>query len=839
MTSPLRASVGRAVATILLGIAAAAAFAAPAVGQEQVARVDSALARGGNSSGILARPVTVRLSGVTVEEALRTVAAQAALRLSYSSDIIPSEPRVTLARERVAVGDVIREVLRETELDIVVSPAGYVVLVHAPWRPAFGAGSSPRDSATRIVLAEQGVVRASARPQLMDRVLVMGTPATGAPERSLASAVSVITASQLAQYHVGGMGELFRTGIPGVVAWDMGVAGPFGQIGSVRGSSSFTSNYLKTYVDGVELASPYLLFAIDPFSIERIEVIRGPQGSALYGADAISGVVQVVTRKGSPSAKWKPQGDASLSAGRMESDYVDGANATQRHSGMVFTGGGTTSLGVGGTYQDAGAVIPGSNSGYRGAYGGVRTFLGPVRLDASARYADVRFSSPANPLLRTQSQELAAAIRPPMEAQRIENETFGVTADWQPNEWWRQTLVVGLDRHAGSIPQQREPATVADALLGATQERVSKASIRYAMTARLLASDAATLTATAGAERSLLDRERLGMRESVIGAGSGSGLASLYIDEVRNTGIFGQLKLDLSNALFLSAGLRGERNSSFGEDYGTAYAPMVGAAYTRDIGEATVKFRTAYGKGIRPPPPIARRAIQTVGFRQLANPSLEPEVQAGTEGGVELYLGDRANLSVTAYAQNAEGLVQQVIPTSRALGRTIQYQNVGRIQNRGVEMEGSVRAGALSGNLTFSVTDSRVRALARGYSGDLRVGDRVPEVPRAAGVASLSLEKWRLRTTAGATYIGSWVGYDWADFYTAEAGFAQMKPTLRGYLTDYPSLSKPFVAMTYLLGRSSEWFLRVDNLTNLQRFERDDLQITQGRTATIGLRLQR
>jgi hypothetical protein len=34
-----------------------------------------------------------------------------------------------------------------------------------------------------------------------------------------------------------------------------------------------------------------------------------------------------------------------------------------------------------------------------------------------------------------------------------------------------------------------------------------------------------------------------------------------------------------------------------------------------------------------------------------------------------------------------------------------------------------------------------------------------------------------------------------------------------------------------------EWFARVDNLTNLQRYERDNLQVTAGRTMTIGLRI--
>lgn len=826
------ATAARALATVAL----ATLFARPALGQEQVlARSDSSVAlRSTSRSDLLSRPVSVSLIAVPIELALREVASRAGLRLSYSSDIIPAARRVNVVRSGVAAGDIIDEILRGTDLDVVVSPSGYVVLVRAPGRRLPSVASLFADSATTVGAASLQL-RSAMRPQVMDRILVMGTPAAGAPERSFTSAVSVLTGSQIAQSGATSMEQLFRSGIPGVVSWDLGISGPFAQIGSVRGSSSFNANYLKTYVDGVELASPYLLFAIDPYSVERIEVIRGPQGSALYGSDAISGVVQVITRKGTPSATWRPQFDAALTGGMMASRFTDNVAGTQHHSAMLSAGGGRSSLGFGGTYEDVGAIVPGGSSGYRGTFGGGRTVLGPLRLDATMRYADVRFVAPSNPLLG--SNPSLTTIRPLLESQQIENETYGITADFQPRSWWRQTLVVGLDRHAGAIAPQREPATVADALLGATKENVSKSSLRYAMTARLVDRADVSFSTTLGAERSTLLRERLGFRSDL--SGTGSGLASLYNDEVDNTGIFGQLKLEVNNAFFVTAGLRGERNSSFGENYGTAYAPMLGAAFTRDVGTATIKVRAAYGKGIRPPQPNARRAIQTLGFRQVANPELQPEVQSGTEAGVELYVGDRANLSLTTYSQTADGLIQQVVANRRMGARTVQFQNVGRIHNRGVELEGNVRRGALRGDLTFSLTDSRVRALSPTYTGDLRLGDRVPEVPSSAGMASLTWETRRVRTSVGANYVGSWVGYDWLSFYGGELGTEAARPELRSYWIDYPSITKPFVGLSYALARGAEWYLRVDNLTNVQRNERDNLQITQGRTATVGLRLTR
>jgi outer membrane receptor protein involved in Fe transport len=316
-------------------------------------------------------------------------------------------------------------------------------------------------------------------------------------------------------------------------------------------------------------------------------------------------------------------------------------------------------------------------------------------------------------------------------------------------------------------------------------------------------------------------------------------MAALYNDQVANTGLFGQVKLDLSNALFLTAGLRGERNSNFGEHVRTAYAPMVGAAYTHDVGEATFKVRAAYGKGIRPPQPSMRRAIQTVGYRQLPNPNLEPEVQSGSEAGVELYVGDRLNLSLTSYHQNAEGLIQQVVADPFEQAKTIQYQNVGRIKNTGLEFEGSGRAGPVRADVVYSLTNSRVRALAPSYTGDLNVGDRVPEVPSNSGLASVTYEHQRLRATLGTSYIGPWTGYNWVDYYGGEAGIQQRRPLLRSYWVSYPSLTKPFAGLAFVIGRGAEGYLRVDNISNEQRNERDNLQITAGRTATLGFRIAR
>jgi outer membrane receptor protein involved in Fe transport len=796
-----------------------------AQGQSRViAAVDSSV-RPEREGNVLSRLVSVDFDDLPLGLALHLIAQKGNLRLSYSSDVVPVARRVSISRERAPVGDVLREALVNTHVDPVVTPSGYVVLVRNP-------SASMLASVTPTTPDLAVTDRTPIRPQVMDRVLIMGTPAAGAPERELPTAVTVLTASHIATYGPSSMQDLLRSGIPGIVAWDLGIAGPFAQIGSVRGSSSFTSNYLKTYVDGVELASPYLLFSVDPYSIERIEIIRGPQGSALYGSDAISGVVHVVTRRGSPSSEWRPTVDAQLSGGVVDSRYVEGAIGSQRHSAMVSSGGGRSSLGLGGTWSTTGGIVPGGESGYRASFGGFRHLIGYLRIEGTMRYSDVRFTAPENPLLRADT--LLNQVRSVLRDQRIENETYGVTFDANPVEGVRHSLVIGIDRHDGAIPLQREPATVADALLGATRERAAKTSIRFSTALRVAENSHGGATLTVGTDQTDMDRERLGITTEV-GGDSTNELSSLYSDEVRNRGVFAQLKVDFARSLFLTAGMRSDWNSNFGEALGAVWSPMIGLAYTRDASFGTLKLRGAYGKGIRPPAPSARLAIATLKFRQNPNPSLEPETQSGFEGGIEWFAGDRATLSLTGYTQTARGLIQQVILDRR----TIQYQNVGQIANRGAEIEGQLRQGTLRANGSFSLTDSRVRALGRTYSGDLAVGDRVPEVPSSSGSLSLNWDVARTTFTLGGAYIGPWTGYDWSRYVGDEAQDSEAITNLRSYWQRYQGIVRPYLSVNHIQSRDIEWFARVDNLTNVQRYERDNLQVTAGRTMTVGLRIGR
>jgi vitamin B12 transporter len=110
------------------------------------------------------------------------------------------------------------------------------------------------------------------------------------------SAVSVLTGADLAARQTRFVSDVLRD-IPGAAVNRAGPAGGATQL-RLRGAEG---NHTLVLIDGIEVNDPFdneFNFAgLMADDIERIEVIRGQQ-SALYGSDAIGGVVNIVTARG-------------------------------------------------------------------------------------------------------------------------------------------------------------------------------------------------------------------------------------------------------------------------------------------------------------------------------------------------------------------------------------------------------------------------------------------------------------------------------------------------------------------------------------------------------------
>ena len=157
-----------------------------------------------------------------------------------------------------------------------------------------------RVCAAAILIASSGA--AFAQSEQSPDIVVTATR-TPQPIQRAGSAITVITAEEIAQTSLRSVDDLFRR-VPGVSLTQAG--GP-GQVETVRIRGGDVRHTL-VLVDGIRVNDPSSTGREFDFAnlvladIERIEVLRGPQ-SALYGSDAMGGVINIITKRGRGAPK--------------------------------------------------------------------------------------------------------------------------------------------------------------------------------------------------------------------------------------------------------------------------------------------------------------------------------------------------------------------------------------------------------------------------------------------------------------------------------------------------------------------------------------------------------
>jgi vitamin B12 transporter len=141
------------------------------------------------------------------------------------------------------------------------------------------------------------------------------------PLTQTGSAITVVGAQDLARSNPTSVADALRA-VPGLDLTETG--GPGGNTAvRLRGANA---GQTLVMIDGVRVNDPSSApgefdFSMVPAgAIERIEVLRGPQ-SALYGSDAIGGVVNIITKRGSGPAKV----NLTAEAGRYDTVSTQGS----------------------------------------------------------------------------------------------------------------------------------------------------------------------------------------------------------------------------------------------------------------------------------------------------------------------------------------------------------------------------------------------------------------------------------------------------------------------------------------------------------------------------------
>jgi vitamin B12 transporter len=183
--------------------------------------------------------------------------------------------------------------------------------------------------ASACALACSAASFANAAEAQLGHVVVTATRQPISADAALAS-VDVIERDEIARAgHSSLLGLLASR--PGVQMARNGGPGSSGSI-FIRGANS---GHTLLLVDGVRIGSATsgspVLETIPLELIERIEILRGP-GSALYGADALGGVIQVFTRKGRAGFQPSARVGAGTDGAREASASLAGGNDRLRYN---------------------------------------------------------------------------------------------------------------------------------------------------------------------------------------------------------------------------------------------------------------------------------------------------------------------------------------------------------------------------------------------------------------------------------------------------------------------------------------------------------------------------
>ena len=848
---------------------------------------------------VLQRHITLELSEVTLDRALKSIIEQADLEITYSSRVLPLDRRVSLHAAGATVGVAMARVLAGLPVDVSVTAAGGLAILRrrvtagalvdtgaVVGQVTDSASGSPIVGATVVVerTRQSGVTDAAGRyritripagtytlrarfigyrpvggsvvvsgdaevaadfvlaksAQELDQVVVTGT-IVPTEVKALPTPVTVITENDITAQKPRTVQELFRQAVPTAVSWDF-AAFPTNTVFSVRGASTINpgSAQMKVFVDGVEAASPSFA-PTDPNSIERIEVVRGPQAATIYGSDAVGGVIQIFTKRGDPGLN-RPRVQAEAALGGIQTPYADyGGVLRQNYTASLRGGVSDVGYNIGGGYSHTDDYVPDGEQSGSSMYGGIHFARGMITIDASGRYSTQNNPQVYDPALYETG--LVSLSKPFYQHYQYQNQTFGTRFTLAPTSWWRHTVSVGVDRLIID-GQQTQPrlTTPEDTLLFVNSLTQTKTSVGYNTSVQGTLVYGVSGSLTAGVDHYSLPSTQFFTSGAFNTTGTIQTAPGSPFPVTRtvtnNTGYFGQAQLGFRDVLFLTGGLRAEENTNFGHDLGTPVSPRAGLTYVQQMGDVTLKLRGSYGRAIRAPTAGQKLPSATPSSITLANTQLGPERQKGWDAGLDIAFHNIGSLGVTYFDQTADGLIQAVLLGTGPV-QTFQNQNVGRVKNSGIELEATLNAGPVQLKGQYGYTRSRIGQLAPGYAGDLRVGDQSWSIPRHTAGGSVTYNP-RETTTAVAslTYVGSWTNYDQLAQFRCFGATGPCQPTSRDFLIAYPGFLKVNARISHQITQQVSGFVGVENLTNSEAHESTNIFPVTGRVSTVGLHLQ-
>jgi vitamin B12 transporter len=569
---------------------------------------------------------------------------------------------------------------------------------------------------------------------------------------STTAPVDILTSRDIARREATSLPDLLAT-LPGFSLGRNSAEGGLTSLFLDGGNSSYT----KVLVDGVPVNQPggtvdFSNFTLD--NVGKVEVVHGAE-SALYGSDAMDGVIQIFTRRGTTRVP-------------VFSVFGEGGNFSSGRGGGELSGLlGRFDYSAGAAYFDTSGQGP--NDAFRN-----RTLSGNFGW---------RFSDTAR---------VSLALRDNLSGAGTPGQTLLVPPNLQDS--------TGLHNFSSSLRGEFTTGSHWTHQVAGTESYNRELDFDPFFTTFLQYNRADLV-----AESTYLSRG--------LGLTAGyqyeveNGFLSYIALHVRRNNQAGFLDLRWQSAarLTLSAGARAEDNA----DFGTRVVPRAGVAYAVRTAQGAfgdTRLRASYGQGIKEP-----RLDQSFGNDPCfpGNPDLLPEQSRTLHAGVEQKLAsDRARITVDYFDNRFRDIVSfQAVsppPTCLAIGAPFgagTFFNTNLARARGANLSGEARLTRwVTARANYTYDSTRVLAAPNNFDPNYIPGSRLLRRPVHSGKLDLNIAFGPMNWNLAGYFTGR----------RADSDFLGLG------LTSNPGYARFDFAGSYRLGHGVSLYGRVANLADKQ-----------------------
>lgn len=585
-------------------------------------------------------------------------------------------------------------------------------------------GSPPAKPQPAATPGPGGAGHKQAKAKLPRMVIVVTATRMATPLSEIGTAASVVSSRLMQSQQIRDVATALRE-VPSMQVNQSGSPGTITDV-SIRGS---TPAQTLVMIDGVAVndaaTGSFDVSRLTTDDLNRIEVVRG-SGGALYGSQAIGGVINLITDEGSGTPKFSL---LSLGGNRASEDQA-----------LTF-GGAQGKLGY------SGAVSYYSTSGYRIRNDNSDNLSGALRLDyhldektvlrGFARYTRANvslanfsiYSGIANNPNAHQRNEFML-YKGEIDRTFGEHLTTSVSGYFVRDELRLNALPFLEQTRVPFGSLNSETDHVPDETRGANLEAV------YAWTPKL--------RTLAGFDF----KDRWVHSQSDLTFFAPHTAPSQFLSEfnARRQEYAGYVEQEmhlLNDHLIGTGGFRVDGNSQFGMEVSPAWSVAIPLWYG-------VALRGSYSEGFRAP------SFDELYFPGFGNPELHPEISSEWDGGFTKTFGESAEFTANYFSRRVHSLIVAVPcsfnPASCPFGALA--GNAGRVDTQGIELIPAVhplRGLTLSGSMTF-IDQSHVSATPAARP------TRVPKYSAAGLIEYTRAELFsgndRITATLAYTFVG-------------------------------------------------------------------------------------